>query len=138
MLARASPPKPHYIEALTTPLAMPSSARFAVYTAAVFSFSAFAPGLGAQCIDARGNLGPCSTAPVAPPPIDDRRWIVLPFANTARATDLDWLSAASVGLLSIDMLRWKDLRVVDAERVIDLLRDVPAAGRTQLGLQAGL
>jgi tetratricopeptide (TPR) repeat protein/TolB-like protein len=72
------------------------------------------------------------------PPLDDRRWIVLPFTNVARAADLDWLSAASVNLLTLDLSRWSDIRVVDVERVADLLRDVPEAGRTQLGLQTGL
>jgi tetratricopeptide (TPR) repeat protein len=43
-----------------------------------------------------------------------------------------------VNLLYNDMSHWTDIRVVDDERVADLLRDVPEAGRSQLGLEGGL
>ena len=43
-----------------------------------------------------------------------------------------------MNLLYNDMSHWTDIRVVDDERVADLLRDVPEAGRSQLGLEGGL
>jgi tetratricopeptide (TPR) repeat protein/TolB-like protein len=105
----------------------------------IIATSTLAPTLAAQCPD--GALRPCAVAkpaPLADPPLDDRAWIVLPFTNIARAAELDWLSEASVHLLYIDMSRWTDLRIVDDERVSDLLHDVPQTGRSQLGLAAGL
>lgn len=88
----------------------------------------------AQCPD--GTPPPCR--PRRERPLDERTWLVLPFANLARAPDLNWLSQAAVNLLYVDMSRWTDIRVVDDGRVADLLRETPEAGRSQLGLQAGL
>lgn len=90
----------------------------------------------AQC--ANGSPPPCAPAARPNPPLDAKTWIVVPFTNTTRASDLDWLSDASVGLLATDMSRWTDLRVVDAERVTDLLRSTPEAARSRLGLEGGL
>lgn len=67
-----------------------------------------------------------------------RQWIVLPFANTTRAADLDWLSSASVHLLSVDMLNWTDLRVEPKERVTHLLPNAPESRQAQLSSQDGL
>lgn len=105
---------------------------------AALIFSALAQPLAAQC--ANGSAPPCGPLKALPPTpaLDERKWIVLPFANTARAADVDWLSAASVDLLSIDMSRWSDHKVVDAASVTDLLSNVPEARRTQLGLQSAL
>ena len=100
---------------------------------------AFAP-LRAQCPD--GSPPPCgralATPRVADPPIDDRRWIVLPFTNVARTAELDWLSDASVDLLSLDLSRWTDVRVVDANRVAELIRRFPEAERRRIGLDSGI
>jgi len=98
----------------------------------------FATPLAAQC--ANGAPPPCTTAASArrDPPLDSRKWIVLPFTNSTRAPELNWLSDASVRLLYIDMSRWTDLTVVDDERVASLLRGVPDGARTQLRLAAGL
>jgi len=81
----------------------------------------------AQCPD--GSPRPC--APVSarkrpPIPLNDRTWIVAPFANITRATDVEWLREGSVNLLSVDLARWSDLRVVDDKRVADFLRELPA------------
>ena len=79
--------------------------------------------LRAQCPD--GTPPPCAGAktavPVrrANPPLDDRAWIVLPFDNTTRAPDIDWLRDASVELLYLDLSRWNDIHGVDARRVAD-------------------
>lgn len=95
----------------------------------------------AQCPD--GTPPPCrASAPAAPrrvaaPPLDDRTWIVLPFENVARAEDIEWLRSASVNLLYLDMSRWRDIRVIDDERVADFMRDVPE-GRGPMGLATGM
>jgi TolB-like protein len=99
----------------------------------------------AQCPD--GSPPPCRTQTVAsatrrlaPPPIDDRTWIVVPFDNLARAQEVDWLRTAAVNLLYLDMSRWRDIRVIDDERVADLLRETPEVGSAQaaMSLNAGL
>lgn len=102
---------------------------------ALFLVAAAAAGAGsleAQCPD--GTPPPCTGArPAAPPPrrvnppLDERAWIVLPFDNTTRAADIDWLRDASVELLYLDLSRWNDIHVVDARRVADFMREVPAA-----------
>lgn len=96
-----------------------------------------------QCPD--GSPPPCrGAAPATPrlrpaPPLDARTWIVLPFENVARATDIDWLRDASVNLLYLDLSRWRDIRVVDDERVADLMREVPEIRPgAQLSLQNGM
>ena len=96
----------------------------------------------AQCPD--GTPPPCAAArpiarPVAAnPPLDERSWIVVPFDNMARSTEVDWLRDASVNLLSLDLSRWSDIRVVDDKRVSDLVRTLPRASAAQLSLNDGL
>src|SRR5688572_4431188 len=97
----------------------------------------------AQCPD--GSAPPCrgASAPAAPrrvnPPLDDNTWIVVPFDNLAKGEDTEWLRSASVNLLYLDMSRWRDIKVVDDERVADLLRETPeAAASANLSLNAGL
>jgi tetratricopeptide (TPR) repeat protein len=63
---------------------------------------------------------------------------VLPFENISRAEDIDWLREASVNLLYLDLSRWQDIRVIDDERVADLLREVAARPGAQLSLQSAL
>jgi TolB-like protein len=64
---------------------------------------------------------------------------VVPFDNLAKADDVDWLRNAAVNLLYLDMSRWRDIRVVDDERVADLLRETPEASSAQaMSLNAGL
>ena len=84
---------------------------------------------GAQCPD--GAPPPCKGAMPATlrrvnPPLDARAWIVVPFANITKSQDLDWLRDASVNLLSLDLSRWTDIKVVDDKRVADLVRELPA------------
>lgn len=97
----------------------------------------------AQCPD--GSAPPCrgASATAAPrrvnPPLDDNTWIVVPFDNLAKSEDTEWLRSASVNLLYLDMSRWRDIKVVDDERVADLLRETPeAAASSNLSLNAGL
>lgn len=94
----------------------------------------------AQCPD--GTPPPCGGA-VGPvrrpnPTLDERTWIVLPFENVTRIPDIDWLKDASVNLLYLDMSKWRDIRVIDDERVADLIREVPEARASQLTLQSGI
>ena len=87
--------------------------------------------LEAQCPD--GTPPPCtSTAPAtaarrANPRLSERSWIVVPFANATRTTELEWLRDASVNPLSLDLSRWTDISVVDDKHVADLLRELPGA-----------
>jgi len=94
----------------------------------------------AQCPD--GTPPPCrgstsAAARRANPPLDERTWIILPFENVARVADIEWLQDASVNLLYLDMSKWRDIRVIDDERVADLIREVPEA-RGGLTLQSGI
>ena len=99
------------------------------YVAGVASFCVaslcFASSLPAQCPD--GSPPPCGRAAA----LDENRWIVVPFQNVARAPDAEWLGNASVNLLYLNLSQWRDLRVVDDERVADLLR---SRGSAPLGL----
>ena len=85
----------------------------------------------AQCPD--GAPPPCKRPVAVPmlrrtnPPLDVRAWIVVPFGNVMKAPDLEWLRDASVNLLSLDLGRWTDIRVVPDKRVGDLLRELPPA-----------
>ncbi len=79
----------------------------------------------AQCPD--GSPPPCGHAQ----PLDDNRWIIVPFQNISRAPDAEWLGGASVNLLYLNLSQWRELRVVDDGRVADLLR---ARGGASLGL----
>lgn len=76
---------------------------------------------------------------MANPPLDDDTWIVVPFDNISKSEDAEWLRGASVNLLYLDMSRWRDIKVVDDERVADLIRETPEAGAANtLSLNAGL
>jgi tetratricopeptide (TPR) repeat protein/TolB-like protein len=97
----------------------------------------------AQCPD--GSPPPCRSRQVAAapkrvnPPLDERTWIVVPFDNLARSQEVDWLRNASVNLLYLDMSRWRDIRVIDDERVADLIRETPeASNAASMSLNAGL
>ena len=95
--------------------------RFAVAVAGLS-----APTARAQCPD--GTPPPCKTSAIARrinPALNERAWIVVPFANVMKARDLDWLSEASVNLLTLEMGRWTDVQVVNDKRVGDLLRELP-------------
>ena len=93
----------------------------------------------AQCPD--GTPPPCGrSAPQArrDPPLDERAWLILPFANTTGSADAAMLTQASVSMLYQDLSRWQDIRVVPDDRVADLLRGLPSAERGRPGLQSAL
>ena len=59
--------------------------------------------------------------------MDERRWIVLPFNNITRSSDIEWLRDASVNLLTLDLSAWREVTVVDDKRVADFMREIPPA-----------
>ena len=60
-------------------------------------------------------------------------------ARDLLAWDLEWLRDGAVNLLTLDLGRWSDIRVVDDKRVGDLVRALPAARAAQaLTLSDGL
>lgn len=95
-----------------------------------------------QCPD--GTPPPCKGTSAGAfrrvnPPLNERAWIVVPFANVTKTQELDWLRDASVNLLTLDLGRWADISVVDDKRVGDLLRETPGArGVAALTLNDGL
>jgi tetratricopeptide (TPR) repeat protein len=92
----------------------------------------------AQCADGR-PIETCRAVPVAPkrvdPALDDKTWIVVPF-DVAGTGDIGWLRDVSVNLLYSNLSKWKDIRVIDDERVLDLIRGVPEARIPKLTLDA--
>lgn len=105
-----------------------------VMVACVLAALVTADTIGAQCPD--GTPPPCRSAAQASaarrpnPQLNERAWIVVPFANATRTPDLDWLRDASVNLLSLDLSRWTDISVVDDKHVADLLREQPGTKGT--------
>jgi serine/threonine-protein kinase len=72
--------------------------------------------------------------------------IVLPFNNLRNTTALDWLREGSVSMLALNLSQWNDLKVVDNERLHDLLdrhdiepgADVGLAMARRLAREAGV
>ncbi len=92
-----------------------------------------------QCPD--GSPPPCrgaatTTIPGRVPAIalSDNTWLVLPFENTARASDAEVIRQASVSQLTAELSRWNGVRVITDDRVADLLQQLPAAQRDRPGL----
>ena len=99
----------------------------------------------AQCPN--GTPPPCDSRQTAQltlikrapaPRLDDKTYIVLPFTNVSRAPDADWLSDAAVNMLSMDMGRWQDIKVIDDRRVADYLREVPRPAGSRLSMNDAL
>lgn len=53
----------------------------------------------------------------------DRAWLVAPFEVQAPDNSLDWLREGGVNMLTLSLEQWRDLKVVEYERTLDLLRD---------------
>ena len=111
---------------------MPASKILVVVALSLVATSAVA----AQCPD--GTPPPCDGRRAVPlsaipkrvnPPLNDKTWIVLPFNNVTHAPDTEWLSDASVNLLSMDLSRWEDVNVIDDRRVADFMREVPKSAK---------
>ena len=84
----------------------------------------------ALVLAARGSGGP-------PRGVDPRHSIVvLPFDNLRGDTTLHWLEEGSVSMLGLTLAQWKDLTVVDQERVHDLLTKRGLEPGAPIGLEA--
>jgi serine/threonine-protein kinase len=72
--------------------------------------------------------------------------LVLPFNNLRHDRDLDWLRDGSVSMLALNLSQWNDLKVVDNERLHDLLdrhqlrpgRDIGLDMARRLAREAGV
>ena len=62
--------------------------------------------------------------------------LILPFENTRRDADADWLGDASVAMLGLNLSQWTDLNVVDHGRVRDLLKRRGIDDDPEIGLEA--
>ena len=64
-----------------------------------------------------------------------RSIIVFPFENRTGDAAHDWLSEASMNLMSLGLAHWEDLRVIDDERTASLLRRRNLADAASLDLE---
>ena len=62
--------------------------------------------------------------------------VVLPFDNLRGDTTLHWLEEGAVSMLGLTLAQWKDLTVVDQERVHDLLAKRGLEPGAPIGLEA--
>ncbi len=60
--------------------------------------------------------------------------LVLPFNNLRDDQSMEWLRNGSVNMLALNMAQWKDLTVVDHERVHDLLARHSLSATDDIGL----
>ena len=60
------------------------------------------------------------------------------FDNTSNDPSLEWLRLGGVDLLSQSLRRWKDLQVVEVERLLDLARRAGLAGDGRLSQEGAL
>jgi serine/threonine-protein kinase len=63
--------------------------------------------------------------------------LVLPFDNLREEAELAWLREGSVSMLSLAMGQWRDLTVVDQNRVHDLVREAAVDEDDPIGLDLG-
>ena len=66
--------------------------------------------------------------------VDPRRSMLIGFFDTSQDRSLDWLRVGGVKLLAGQLQRWDDLRVIDAERLLDLARRAGVSPDSQLSL----
>lgn len=69
-----------------------------------------------------------------PDGVDPRRSLLIGFFDTSQDRALDWLRVGGVKLLAGQLQRWDDLRVIDAERLLDLARREGVSPDSQLSL----
>lgn len=81
--------------------------------------------LGAWMLHGQGGV---------PRGIDPRRSLLIGFFDTSQDQSLDWLRIGGVKLLAGQLQRWDDLRVIDAERLLDLARREGVSPDSQLSL----
>ncbi len=64
--------------------------------------------------------------------------LILPFDNLRDDQSTDWLRNGSVNMLALNMSQWKDMTVVDHERVHDLLARHGLTAQDDIGLDMAL
>jgi len=88
--------------------------------------------LAAAAAGAWAALGPRGGVPSG---VDPRRsYLVAPFDVLSPDPQLAWLREGAVSMLSLDLAQWRDLKVVDYERGLDLQRDLKLDGTRAIGL----
>ena len=71
-----------------------------------------------------------------PSGVDPRRsYLVAPFEVQGGDPRLAWLRDGAVSMLSSDLAVWSDLKVIDYERSLDLLRNAGLDGASRIGLE---
>jgi serine/threonine-protein kinase len=63
-----------------------------------------------------------------------RSYFVVPFDVQSADPTLEWLREGSVNMLTLTLAQWTDVRVVDYERELDLLRDAKLDTAARIGL----
>ena len=72
----------------------------------------------------------------APGGVDPRKsYLVAPFEVLSGDPQLAWLREGSASMLTLDLAQWRDLKVVDYERGLDLLREARLDDGAPLGLE---
>lgn len=66
--------------------------------------------------------------------VNDKSWLVAPFEVQGPDRSIDWLREGSLNMLTLSLAQWTDLRVVEYERTLDLLRDANIAADARVGL----
>jgi eukaryotic-like serine/threonine-protein kinase len=63
-----------------------------------------------------------------------RSFFVVPFDVQSNDASLEWLREGSVNMLTLTLAQWSDVRVLDYERELDLLRDAKLDTAARIGL----
>lgn len=64
-----------------------------------------------------------------------KEWLVAPFEVQSPDRSLDWLREGGLNMLTLSLAQWQDLRVVEYERTLDLLRDEKLDNERRIGLE---
>lgn len=71
----------------------------------------------------------------AQPATNDKAWLVAPFEIQGADRSIEWLREGSLNMLTLSLAQWNDLRVVEYERTLDLLREAKIADGARVGLE---
>ncbi len=67
--------------------------------------------------------------------VNDHAWFVAPFEVQGPDRSLDWLREGSLNMLTLSLAQWNDLRVIEYERTLDLLRSAKLETQPRVGLE---
>ncbi len=104
-----------------------TTARRRARLAAIFGTAVLLVGLGAVALFGRRNGPPAGVNPRL-------SLLVLPFSNLRHNRALNWLSEGSVSMLALNLSQWNDLKVVDNERLHDILDQHDIRNGADVGL----